>query len=108
MQNYTVAWTVVVLMAAGGGLALWLLLRSWPSLSLRLGIVVAVVCFFVTPTAVPRFEGTWAPAFVVAIFESFFQIEGEPVVAVLSLLAGIFLGVTIAITVRRAFKQQTQ
>ena len=38
----------------------------------------ALICFFVTPAPLPAHEEKLAPAFVVVIFENFFQTQGKP------------------------------
>ena len=41
-------------------------------------LAAALTCFFVTPAPLPAHEEQLAPAFVVIIFENFFQIQGKP------------------------------
>ena len=41
-------------------------------------LAAALTCFFVTPAPLPAHEGQLAPAFVVVIFENFFQTQGSP------------------------------
>ena len=38
----------------------------------------ALTCFFVTPAPLPAHDEQLAPAFVVVIFENFFQSQGRP------------------------------
>ena len=38
----------------------------------------ALTCFFVTPAPLPAHDQQLAPAFVVVIFENFFQTQGRP------------------------------
>ena len=52
-------------------------------------LAAALTCFFVTPAPVPTHDGQLAPAFVVVIFENFFQTEGAPEVAVWILIISI-------------------
>ena len=49
----------------------------------RFGLYLAAVltCFFITPAPLPAYDEQWAPAFVVVIFENFFQTQGNPEVA---------------------------
>ena len=46
----------------------------------RFGLYLAAVltCFFVTPAPLPAHDEQLAPAFVVVIFENFFQTQGRP------------------------------
>ena len=41
-------------------------------------LAAALTCFFVTPAPLPAHDGRLAPAFVVVIFENFFQTQGKP------------------------------
>ena len=46
----------------------------------RFGLYLAsaLTCFFVTPAPLPAHDEQLAPAFVVVIFEKFFQTQGRP------------------------------
>ena len=88
MSGYAMAWTII----AGAGLAclvfVGLLLRHsvrplllWPALALLAAVMLV-------PAPHPGAEGTWAPAFVVALFEGLFQTDGKPTTALRLLLAG--------------------
>ena len=41
-------------------------------------LAAALTCFFVAPAPLPDHDQQLAPAFVVLIFENFFQIQGKP------------------------------
>ena len=41
-------------------------------------LAAALTCFFVTPAPLPAHDEQLAPAFVVVIFENFFQTQGRP------------------------------
>ena len=41
-------------------------------------LAAALTCFFVTPAPLPAHDAQLAPAFVVVIFENFFQTQGNP------------------------------
>ena len=58
----------------------------------------ALACFFVTPAPLPAHNEQFAPAFVVVIFENFFQTQGNPeeafwilTISISTLLVFIFL-----------------
>lgn len=80
MSGYTIAWLVIGLCGLGCAAGLYNLLRSSPRL-LRHLVTGCSLGFFLLPAPVPEYEGYIAPAFVVAIFEMFMQLEGKPVVA---------------------------
>ena len=85
MGDYTIAWLVIAVFAVGGGAATWQLGRGIASFAYRAALVAGVVAFFVAPTPVPQAPDVWAPAFVVAVFELLFQIDGAPTAALISL-----------------------
>ena len=41
-------------------------------------LAAALTCFFITPAPLPAYDEQLAPAFVVVIFENFFQTQGNP------------------------------
>ena len=41
-------------------------------------LAAALTCFFITPAPLPAHNEQFAPAFVVVIFENFFQTQGNP------------------------------
>ena len=88
MIDPTAAW---ILIAAGGligGLCFYYLVVLWFGNSAdkrrskvkRFGLYLAaaLTCFFVTPAPLPAHDEQLAPAFVVVIFENFFQTQGRP------------------------------
>ena len=88
MIDVTTAW---ILIAAGGVLGGWcfyyLVVLCFRNSSdkrrskvKRFGfyLAAALTCFFVTPAPLPAHEEQLAPAFVVVIFENFFQTQGRP------------------------------
>ena len=61
-------------------------------------LAAALTCFFITPAPLPAHDEQWAPAFVVVIFENFFQTQGRPeeafwilAISISTLLLFIFL-----------------
>ena len=88
MIDPTVAWILIAAGGLVGGLCFYysvaLCLRN-SSDKLRskvkrfgLYLAAALICFFVTPAPLPAHEEKLAPAFVVVIFENFFQTQGKP------------------------------
>lgn len=94
-------------MAVGGGTTLWFLLKSWRSVVLKSVLVAAAVLFFITPAGVPRFEDTFAPVFIIALFELFFQIDGSPRGALVILGLSLFLGVLLTAAVAWKFRTKS-
>ena len=78
-MNAGVVWQIIVAASALGAVALWLTLWWLIPPRRRFGgiwrwlLVTAAVLFFVLPAPVPNYSGAQAPAFVVMIFETFFQ-----------------------------------
>ena len=61
-------------------------------------LAAALSCFFITPAPLPAHNEQFAPAFVVLIFENFFQTQGNPeeafwilTISISTLLLFIFL-----------------
>ncbi len=96
MPDYALAWLLLILMAAGGGIALWRLLHKIDSLVVKSILVGVVVVFFATPAPVPDYPGDYAPAFIVGVFETFFQIEGRPGGALVTLAIALVVGMVVA------------
>ena len=100
--EYSSAWLVIVAAALLGALCLNSTLkrlggvRSAVGRSLRWAIVMTVLAAFPLPVALPNAEQINAPAFVVLLFESSFQAQGDPAQARRMMLAGlplVFVGV---------------
>ena len=77
MSNYDIAWVIVVAFALLGAVGLYRLFLS-QALSFRIPLTATVLVLFTLPAPVPRFEGEYAPAFIVFVFELLFQIDGMP------------------------------
>ena len=78
MGAYMIAWAVIVFAGLAGAFGLWKLcsFTQW-GLAKWLAATLAMT-FFCVPMVVPNHTEQLAPAFVVAIFEMFFQIDGQP------------------------------
>ncbi len=88
MDGYLIAWLVVALGAVGIGVGLFLLLRRTNALARRL-LIAAALAAMLLPAPVPGHAEQLAPAFVVCIFEAFFQIDGAPGQSLRVLLIGL-------------------
>ena len=108
MIDPTAAWILIAAGGLVGGFCFYysvaLCLRN-SSDKLRLKVrrfglylAAALTCFFVTPAPLPGHDEQLAPAFVVVIFENFFQTQGRPeeafwilTISILTLLLFLFL-----------------
>ena len=99
---YPSTWMVIFGAAVVGALCLNSLLKRLPVKStvrrrnLRRASVATVFAGFVIPVAVPGALQVYAPAFIVLLFESTFQAEGDSTGALMSILIGV-CGVFIAV-----------
>ncbi len=87
-MSYDWAWVVAGVSALLGTLAL---ARAWRGLRLpwlRLWLSWLIPVLLLLPAPIPGYEGNFAPAFVVFIFEWLFQRSGSPQAAGRILLAG--------------------
>ncbi len=88
MMEYGMAWMVVT----GAGLlalAFWLLItRNIRNAFVRTLLRCLAAVWMLLPAPVPNYPGHYAPAYVVALFESVFQSEGEPNTAFAILVGG--------------------
>ena len=99
---YPSTWMVIFCAAFVGALCLNSLLKRLPvkstvrRRSLRRAFVATVFAGFVIPVAVPGALQVYAPAFIVLLFESTFQAQGDSTGALVSMLIGV-CGVFIAV-----------
>ena len=93
--QYSSAWLAIAGAALVGALCLNSLLkriggvRSVVGRSLRWTLVITVLAAFTLPAEVPGAEQISAPAFIVLLFESSFQADGDPSAAQRIMLAGL-------------------
>ncbi|NKB97557.1 MAG: hypothetical protein GKR90_03515 [Pseudomonadales bacterium] len=95
MSNYALAWVVVVSFGLGGAFVLHRLLYHTKWL-IKAPVLGATLAMFIAAAPVPRFEGHFAPAFIVFVFELLFQIDGQPNTAGGILLLAIVFGALAA------------
>ena len=67
--------------------------RFWKSLLRSLSLVILLL-----PAPVPGFDGQYAPAFIVLLFEAVFQPEGQPMQALKLLGAGVLVVTVLVCT----------
>ncbi len=103
MDGYVLAWLVIVVAAAAGALSLWFFAARWIAAPVRLWLVVFALAFFLLPAPIPQVPGGWAPAFVIAIFELLFQIDGQPQQSLVIL--GVGLGTVAVLCVLSLYRR---
>ena len=79
---YVIAWIVVLVSGLGGLIGVYVLTRSIPSLYPRTLLRSLVTAWMLIPAPVPHYDGQYAPAFVVLMFEWLLQTDGEPGVSI--------------------------
>jgi hypothetical protein len=103
-MSYTYAWLVIAAAGAVGTLGLWFLTREFTSGRLKAILRLVPPLLLLLPAPVPNYEGQLAPAFIVFIFESLFQAQGEPLQAGVILLCGLTVGVIAGALIGRSGK----
>lgn len=89
MSAYAIAWIVIVACALAAAAILFRLLRNIDKPFIRTLLISVLATLFLAPAPVPGHPEQWAPAFVVYIFEAFFQIDGAPLVSLRILLLAV-------------------
>ena len=84
--------------AAGG---LWFLTRGMAAGAFRTILRLVPPLLMLLPAPVPNYEGQMAPAFIVFVFESLFQVKGQPLPAGLILLVGLLVGTVAGAVIGR-------
>lgn len=78
MSTHSIAWVVIVLATTLNAATLFHLLRNRRRLVLRALCIATISTFFMVPAPIPGHAEQFAPAFIVCLFEFFFQIDGSP------------------------------
>jgi hypothetical protein len=68
---------------------------------LRRSLCVLPALLLLVPAGIPDFPGNYAPAFVVAIFEALFQVDGQPLAATRMLILALVVGLLIVVGLGR-------
>lgn len=107
-MDYLPAWIIIAVMASVGSVCLFFLTRpmapSWFRSLLRVlpGVVLVV------PAPVPGYPGTFAPAFVVLIFEGLFQSGGHALGAASILGTAVVLTTLLVVLAHRLGRSVTE
>lgn len=88
MTAYGWAWLAAAASVLVGLLALWRATRGLPLGRTRPLLAALIAVWLLLPAPVPGYSGHYAPAFLVFLFEWWFQAPGQPRPAGFILLAG--------------------
>ena len=96
MSGDVLAWWIIVGAGLGCLLATGLLLRHSVRAYLLWPFLAVLAALLLVPAPHPGAPGTWAPAFVIALFEGLFQPSGQPTAALRLLLAGCVAALAVS------------
>lgn len=91
-----IAWAAALAAALLAFVCIWVLTRALRSRFLRIWLRALSLSLMLTPAPLPNFEGYYAPAYIVALFEAVFQLQGQPGQSVKLLLASCLLATVVA------------
>lgn len=97
MSGYTIAWIIIVGCTLIGAITFYKWLAVIGNGWVRALLVASAVALFVTPAPVPGYDGQWAPAFLVMVFEAFFQTDGQPATSTRLLLLSLVVMLTLTV-----------
>ena len=96
MTGPTIGWLVVALAAVGVAVSIYGFFRNSRFRGALVFSLVVLLSLLLVPAPVPGYPGNLAPAFLVVLFESLFQAEGKPLVALRLLGIGLIVGIVLA------------
>lgn len=98
MSAVSIAWVVIACAALLGAVAMWIVFSRYGIGGvLRSTFVALLLALFLVPAPIPGYESELAPAFIVLIFETFFQIDGEAQGSVRNLLLGLLVAIGLSL-----------
>jgi hypothetical protein len=106
MTPYELAWVVAAAAGVAGTVCLLVLTRNMSSGWFRRTIRWMPLLLLLVPAAIPAYEGNYAPAFVVAVFEALFQSAGNPWPALKILIITLLIGQLAILVVTRLFSRR--
>ena len=95
-MSEAIAWAAALAAALLALIGIWALTSPLRSRFLRIWLRALSLALMLTPAPVPNFEGYYAPATIVALFEAAFQLQGEPAQSLKLLLATCLLATVAA------------
>ncbi len=106
MSAVSIAWLVISCAALVGALVMWIVFSNYGIGGvLRTTLVALLLAVFLVPAPIPGYETELAPAFIVLIFEMFFQIEGQVQGSVRNLLLGAVIAIGLSLLMHYLFKR---
>lgn len=91
-----IAWLIAALAGAAALFGVIRFTRPWRGSFFKVWLRCLVPVLLLLPAPVPGFDGHYAPAFVVALFEAAFQRQGRPQLALGLLFVGILFAAALA------------
>lgn len=107
-MTYPQVWMLVLGLAVLAAAGTYGLIHRFERRWLRLLLCLLVFVWLIVPAPVPNFPGSYAPAFVVLIFEGLFQSGGDILPATLVLSGATVLAIVIVVALTRLFPQAAQ
>lgn len=96
MTGPAIGWLVTVLAAVGLVVSIYGFFRKSRFRAVLVFCLVVLLSLLLVPAPVLGYPGDLAPAFLVALFESIFQPDGKPLVALRLLGIGLIVGIVLA------------
>ena len=96
MSGESIAWGLAAASAAATAAILWALTKRLGCGFWRAWLLCTGLALMLTPAPVPGFDGHLAPAFIVALFEALFQLQGHPGQSFKLLLAACLAATALA------------
>ncbi len=109
-MGYVWAWLICLVATAIVIVCGFRMTRSWRPPFLRDLVRGLAIATFAVPVTAGGEDPYWAPAYIVAFFEAFLQVEGDPIPALsaLTLGWGAALLVVVALEARRLVQRRGQ
>ena len=96
MSGYAIGWLMAVLAGLGIAATIYGIFRRTRMRRTLWFLVLVIPFVLLMPAPVPGYPGDLAPAFLVALFETLFQPDGKPMVALRLLGIGLIVGIVLA------------